>query len=77
VTTDGFLYPQKDLDARGLAERKGFPESYQVRQLVRFMADVKSGLQEVEAPVYSHLAYDIVPGEAKPFASPTSSSSRA
>jgi len=47
VTTDGFLYPQRELDARGLAERKGFPESYQVRQLVRFMADVKSGLQEV------------------------------
>jgi len=65
VTTDGFLYPQRELGARGLAERKGFPESYQVRQLVRFMADVKSGLQEVAAPVYSHLAYDIVPGEAK------------
>jgi len=65
VTTDGFLLPQRELVARGLADRKGFPESYQVRQLVRFMADVKSGLAEVEAPVYSHLAYDIVPGEMK------------
>jgi len=63
VTTDGFLLPQRELDARGLAQRKGFPESYDVRRLLRFLADVKSGLPEVEAPVYSHLAYDIVPGE--------------
>ena len=63
VTTDGFLLPQRDLEARGLAQRKGFPESYDVRRLLRFLADVKSGLPEVEAPVYSHLAYDIVPGE--------------
>lgn len=63
VTTDGFLLPQRILEARGLAPRKGFPESYDVRRLVRFMADVKSGAPEVTAPVYSHLAYDIVPGE--------------
>ena len=63
VTTDGFLFPQRVLEARGLMERKGFPESYDVRRLVRFMADVKSGVPEVAAPVYSHLAYDIVPGE--------------
>ena len=63
VTTDGFLLPQRELEARGLAQRKGFPESYDVRRLLRFLADVKSGLPEVEAPVYSHLAYDIVPGE--------------
>jgi len=63
VTTDGFLLPQRVLQARGLVERKGFPESYDVRRLVRFMADVKSGVPEVNAPVYSHLAYDIVPGE--------------
>jgi type I pantothenate kinase len=62
ITTDGFLFPQRDLAAQGLMERKGFPESYDVRRLVRFMADVKSGVPEVEAPVYSHLAYDIVPG---------------
>jgi type I pantothenate kinase len=63
ITTDGFLLPQRALATRGLAERKGFPESYDVRRLVRFMADVKSGLTEVIAPVYSHLTYDIVPGE--------------
>jgi len=63
VTTDGFLLPQRVLEARGLAQRKGFPESYDVRRLVRFLADVKSGVPEVTAPVYSHLAYDIVPNE--------------
>jgi type I pantothenate kinase len=63
ITTDGFLLPQHVLDARGLAHRKGFPESYDVRSLVRFMADLKSGVPEVAAPVYSHLAYDIVAGE--------------
>lgn len=63
ITTDGFLLPQRELDARGLTARKGFPESYDVRRLVQFMADVKSGAPEVSAPVYSHLAYDIVPGE--------------
>jgi type I pantothenate kinase len=63
VTTDGFLLPQRDLEERGLTQRKGFPESYDVRRLLRFLADVKSGLPDVAAPVYSHLAYDIVPGE--------------
>ena len=65
ITTDGFLWPQRELAARGLLERKGFPESYDLRRLVRFMADVKSGVPEVTAPVYSHLAYDIVPGEVQ------------
>ena len=63
ITTDGFLLPQPELERRGLMQRKGFPESYDVRRLVRFMADVKAGVPEVAAPVYSHLAYDIVPGE--------------
>ncbi len=63
VTTDGFLLPQRELESRGLAQRKGFPESYDVRRLLRFLSDVKSGLPEVTAPVYSHLAYDIVPAE--------------
>jgi type I pantothenate kinase len=63
ITTDGFLLPQSVLEARGLMDRKGFPESYDVRRLVHFLADVKSGLTEVHAPVYSHLRYDIVPGE--------------
>jgi type I pantothenate kinase len=65
ITTDGFLLPQHVLEARGLTHRKGFPESYDVRRLLRFLADVKSGVPEVAAPVYSHLAYDIVPGEAQ------------
>jgi len=63
ITTDGFLLPQRELEARGIVHRKGFPESYDLRRLVRFMADVKSGAPEVLAPVYSHLAYDIVPNE--------------
>jgi type I pantothenate kinase len=63
ITTDGFLLPQAVLEARGIVHRKGFPESYDVRRLVRFMADVKSGVPEVLAPVYSHLTYDIVAGE--------------
>jgi type I pantothenate kinase len=63
ITTDGFLLPQRVLEERGIAHRKGFPESYDLRRLVRFMADLKSGVPEVLAPVYSHLAYDIVPGE--------------
>jgi type I pantothenate kinase len=63
VTTDGFLFPNAVLEARGLMKRKGFPESYDRRRLVKFVADVKSGADEVIAPVYSHLAYDIQPGE--------------
>ncbi|MCL6598509.1 MAG: type I pantothenate kinase [Alicyclobacillus macrosporangiidus] len=63
VTTDGFLYPNRVLEERGLMKRKGFPESYDVRRLIQFVADVKSGKPEVLAPVYSHLTYDIVPGE--------------
>jgi type I pantothenate kinase len=63
ITTDGFLLPRQELEARGLMDRKGFPESYDLRRLVRFMADVKSGVPEVAAPVYSHLIYDVVPGE--------------
>jgi type I pantothenate kinase len=65
VTTDGFLYPNRLLEARGLMHRKGFPESYDLRRLVRFMADVKAGRAEVAAPIYSHLAYDILPGEVQ------------
>lgn len=63
VTTDGFLYPNAELERRGLMERKGFPESYDRRALLRFVMDVKSGQAQVAAPVYSHLVYDIVPGE--------------
>lgn len=63
LTTDGFLYPNSELERRGLLQRKGFPESYDRRSLLRFVAEVKSGKGEVSAPVYSHLTYDIVPGE--------------
>ncbi len=63
VTTDGFLFRNAVLEARGLMKRKGFPESYDRRRLVKFVADVKSGAYEVSAPVYSHLAYDILPDE--------------
>lgn len=63
VTTDGFLWPNAELERRGLMQRKGFPESYDRRALTRFVSQVKSGAAEVRAPVYSHLTYDIVPGE--------------
>jgi len=63
VTTDGFLLPNAELEKRGLLARKGFPESYDRRALTRFVADVKSGKPQVGAPVYSHLVYDIVPGQ--------------
>ncbi|HHV22954.1 MAG TPA: type I pantothenate kinase [Propionibacterium sp.] len=63
ITTDGFLWPNAELQRRNILHRKGFPESYDRRSLQRFVMDVKSGLAEVEAPVYSHMVYDIVPGE--------------
>ena len=61
VTTDGFLYPNRILQDRGLMNRKGFPESYDQRLLLRFLADVKAGVHVASAPVYSHLRYDIIP----------------
>ena len=63
VTTDGFLHPNAELSATGLMERKGFPESYDGTALIRFLAAVKAGQRNVAAPVYSHLIYDVVPGE--------------
>ncbi|HEX2256144.1 MAG TPA: type I pantothenate kinase [Afifellaceae bacterium] len=65
VTTDGFLYPNAVLEAEGLMERKGFPESYDVHALLAFLTDIKAGRRGVAAPVYSHLTYDIVPGAAQ------------
>ncbi len=62
VTTDGFLHPNRVLEERGIMDRKGFPESYDLRRLVAFLADVKAGVPEVAAPVYSHVRYDIVEG---------------
>jgi type I pantothenate kinase len=61
VSTDGFIYPNRVLQSRGLMERKGFPESYDVALLLRFLADVKSGREGVSAPIHSHLTYDILP----------------
>lgn len=61
VTTDGFLLPNAELQRRGIMHRKGFPESYDRRALLRFVTQVKSGAAEVRAPFYSHLSYDIVP----------------
>lgn len=63
VTTDGFLYPNRVLEQKGIMNRKGFPESYDIRRLVKFLANVKSGRERVSAPVYSHLEYDILPNE--------------
>ena len=63
VTTDGFLLPNAALEAEGLMERKGFPESYDGTALIRFLSDIKAGKHHVEAPVYSHLVYDVVKGE--------------
>ncbi|KAB0679418.1 type I pantothenate kinase [Aureimonas leprariae] len=62
VTTDGFLYPNAVLEAEGLMRRKGFPESYDVGRILRFLSDLKAGVRHVEAPVYSHLVYDVVKG---------------
>ena len=61
ITTDGFLHPNAELERRGIMDRKGFPESYDRRALLRFITQVKSGVPEVRSPFYSHLHYDIVP----------------
>jgi len=61
ITTDGFLYPNAVLERGGLMERKGFPESYDLPALLRFLYDIKAGRRPVRAPVYSHLIYDVVP----------------
>ncbi|WP_448852165.1 type I pantothenate kinase [Corynebacterium sp. 335C] len=63
ITTDGFLLPSAELNRRGIMHRKGFPESYDQRALMRFLTAVKSGAREVRAPVYSHTRYDRVPDE--------------
>jgi type I pantothenate kinase len=70
ITTDGFLLPNAELVRRGMLDRKGFPTSYDRRALVRFVADVKAGAPEVDAPVYSHLVYDVVPGATVTVRSP-------
>ena len=63
ITTDGFLYPNAELEARGLLDRKGFPESYDRRRMIEVLSAIKAGHRQVKIPVYSHVTYDIVPGE--------------
>ena len=63
ITTDGFLLPNAVLEREGLMEKKGFPESYDTATLLRFLTDIKAGARPVRAPVYSHLVYDVIPGE--------------
>jgi type I pantothenate kinase len=63
VTTDGFLYPNAVLERRGLLQKKGFPESYDLTRLLTFLSDTKSGRSRVRAPVYSHFTHDIVPNQ--------------
>jgi type I pantothenate kinase len=65
VTTDGFLLPNAILQREGLMNRKGFPESYDLQRILRFMADIKSGERDVEAPLYSHLTYDVLPDKTQ------------
>ena len=63
ITTDGFLYPKAVLEERNLMQRKGFPESFDVKRLLRFLSAIKAGCARVEAPVYSHVHYDVLPDE--------------
>ncbi|MDQ3733624.1 MAG: type I pantothenate kinase [Actinomycetota bacterium] len=70
VTTDGFLYSNATLAERGILHRKGFPESYDRRQLIRFVSEVKSGAASITAPVYSHLTYDVIPGAGRRIETP-------
>jgi type I pantothenate kinase len=65
VTTDGFLMPNEVLEREGLMNRKGFPESYDLPRILRFMSDIKSGERDVEAPVYSHLSYDVLKNQTQ------------
>jgi type I pantothenate kinase len=70
VSTDGFLYPNRVLQSRGMMDRKGFPESYDLPLLLRFLADIKSGFAEVSAPIHSHLTYDILPDRVQAIGRP-------
>jgi type I pantothenate kinase len=70
ITTDGFLWPNVELERRQLMDRKGFPESFDTTRLLNFLADVKSGVAKVEAPVYSHFHYDILPDQKTVIESP-------
>jgi type I pantothenate kinase len=70
VATDGFLWPTAILEQRDLMRRKGFPESYDLESMLRFLAALKAGSSELRVPVYSHELYDIIPGEFKTMSCP-------
>lgn len=70
VTTDGFLYPNAVLEEKGIMLKKGFPQSYDVKKLISFVTDIKSGKKEVKVPKYSHLIYDIIPNEYQTISQP-------
>lgn len=70
VATDGFLLPNAELDARGLTMRKGFPESFDTARMAQFLADARGGVAQLRVPVYSHLTYDLVPGEETMLSAP-------
>ncbi len=63
ITTDGFLYPNETLEQKGIMNKKGFPESYDMHRLITFMGDIKSGVRNIKVPKYCHQIYDIVPDE--------------
>lgn len=70
ITTDGFLHPNAVLKERNLMKKKGFPQSYDMQRLVKFVSDIKSGVPNVTAPVYSHLFYDVIPDDDKTVTQP-------
>lgn len=70
VPTDGFLFPNAELDARGLLERKGFPESFDTEKLINFLKQLQQGSKTVEAPIYAHFYYDIVPDQTMTITAP-------
>lgn len=70
ITTDGFLYPNSELEKRGILNKKGFPESYDAKKLLSFLSAVKSGREELEVPVYSHLYYDVIKDQFHKFNRP-------
>lgn len=70
ITTDGFLYPNRVLEQRGIMNRKGFPESYDTKRLLQFLRELKSGATVVTAPIYSHVVYDIIDGDEVTIAQP-------
>ncbi|WMY95848.1 MAG: type I pantothenate kinase [Arsenophonus sp.] len=65
ITTDSFLYPNKTLKDRGIMHQKGFPQSYDMQNFLKFISAIKSGIEKVTAPIYSHFVYDIIPNKKK------------